>query len=116
MASAAHGMEKRMNMKTRKIMASKTVSLLVLITAAVLLAGCSGAPSNEDIKQAIADKYSMSDVPTSLDCALVNIDKTGQGNKRWNYTCDATYAYGRRKIRLGAWHQDDGKLAVFINN
>jgi hypothetical protein len=46
---------------------------------------------------------------------LVNIDKTGLGNKRWNYTCDATYDYGRRKIRLGAWHQD-GKLTVFINN
>jgi hypothetical protein len=109
-------MEERMNIKTKSTKASKTASMLVLTTAAMLLAGCSGAPSNDDIKLAIAEKYSMSDVPKDLNCTLGTIDKTGQGDKRWNYTCDATYDYGRRKIRLGAWHQDDGKLAVFINN
>ncbi len=94
---------------------SKTFLRLILTVSTVLLASCSGAPSNDEITLAIAEKYSMSDVPKDLDCALINTDKTGLGNKRWNYACDATYEYGHRNIRLGAWRQD-GKLTVFINN
>lgn len=114
MASAAHRMEKRMNMKTGKTKAWKAASLIVLATAA-LLTGCSGVPSNDEIKLAVAEKYSMSDVPKDLDCVLINTDKTGLGNKRWNFSCDATYEYGHRKIQIGAWHQD-GKLAALVRD
>jgi hypothetical protein len=108
-------MEKWMKVKNRSHKAAKTVAVLTLIAAAALLTGCSGAPSNEDIQQGIAEKYSMSAVPKAVNCTLVNIDKTGRGEKRWNFTCDATYDFGHRTLRLGAWRQD-GKVSVFINN
>jgi hypothetical protein len=108
-------MEKRMKMTKKNHKASKTVAVLALITAASLLTGCSGAPSNEDIQQGIAEKYSMSAVPKAVNCTLVDIDKTGRGEKRWNFTCDASYDFGHRTLRLGAWRQD-GKVSVFIKN
>jgi hypothetical protein len=105
-------MEERMNINSQPL---KTTLRLILTVSTVLLAGCSSAPSNDEIKLAIAEKYSMSDVPKGLDCTLVNIDKTGQGNKRWNYACDATYEYGHRKVHISAWRQD-GKLTASVNN
>jgi hypothetical protein len=115
MASTLNGMEKRMKTTKTNHKASKTIAVLALITAASLLTGCSGTPSNEDIQQAIAEKYSMSAVPKAVNCTLVNTDKTGRGEKRWNFTCDASYDFGHRTLHLGAWRQD-GKVSVFIKN